>query len=470
VTAPSRRTLALGAAVALLGAPAARAALGPRYGGDLTVAALALPPGHEPRVPRGSGESLIALLVHERLLRLDASGEPRGGLARDWLGAADGREWVLRLPPDAVFHDATPVTGTDATRSLRRFLRSGSAAAERLAETLDGGPAFRAERTDELPGLLASPSEVVLRFPEPVTAPLAPLAAPSAAIVSATGAAAGPFTPAGNVPGRRLALTAFGAHVRGRPLLDRVSLVAVPRADELETELQTRRASLVVGAGAWGTPAATLLLVLDPSRAPFGSAALRASVAEALARADLARRVLPGAERSGGLLPPGLWPAPSPPREPAPAPTPRQSTPVALVVSAEVPPVLSQRVMAYLGQIGLDATVTAVAPDRVLATTADARLLLWAPEVPEPELALRELAALGPPVAGVADGLASAARERDPQRRYALLQDAERALRGAAVLVPVAVVPVAAHAQPRLRGLAADRAGRLLLEDAWLEP
>jgi hypothetical protein len=34
----------------------------------------------------------------------------------------------------------------------------------------------------------------------------------------------------------------------------------------------------------------------------------------------------------------------------------------------------------------------------------------------------------------------------------------------------VAVVPVAAHAQPRLRGLAADRAGRLLLEDAWLEP
>jgi hypothetical protein len=51
-----------------------------------------------------------------------------------------------------------------------------------------------------------------------------------------------------------------------------------------------------------------------------------------------------------------------------------------------------------------------------------------------------------------------------------LLQDAERALRAAAVLVPVAVVPVAAQVDRRLHGMAADRAGRLTLEDAWLEP
>src|SRR6185436_16787975 len=136
---------------------------------------------------------------------------------------------------------------------------------ERLADTLDGGAAFRAERADEVPGVAVSGTEVVLRFREPVAAPLAPLAAPSAAIVSATGVGAGPFAPAANVPGRRLALTAFGAHVRGRPLLDRVSLVTAARADELETELLTRRAALVVGAGAWGTPAATLLLALDPT-------------------------------------------------------------------------------------------------------------------------------------------------------------------------------------------------------------
>jgi ABC-type transport system substrate-binding protein len=465
----ARRAAAL-AAAALLLSPRAKAALGPRYGGDLTVAVLTVPSAPDPRVPRGAAESLIALLVHERLLRLDAAGEPRAGLAHDWLGSADGREWVLRLAPEATFHDGAPVAPADVVRSLRTFLRGPSIAADRLADTLDGGAAFRAERSDELPGVAVSGAEVVLRFREPVAAPLAPLAAPSAAIVSAAGVAAGPFVPAATVPGRRLALTAFGAHVRGRPLLDRVSLVTAARADELETEVLTRRAGLVVGAGAWGAPAATLLLALDPARAPFAAAERRASVAEALARADLARRVLPGAERPAGLLPPALWPAPPSESEAVRAVPPRAGTPVSLLVSAEVPPLLSQRVMAYLDELGLDATVTAAPPDRAVASGGDARLFLWSPEVPEPELALRELAALGPAVPGVAEALAAAAREREPARRYALLQDAERALRAAAVLVPVAVVPIAAHAHPRLHGLAADRAGRLLLEDAWLEP
>jgi MarR-like DNA-binding transcriptional regulator SgrR of sgrS sRNA len=470
VSGRARRGAALAAAFVAAAAPFSRAALGPRYGGEVAVAALSVPHGYEPRAPRGSAESLSALLVHERLLRLDATGEPRAGLVRDWLGAADGREWTLRLPPDAVFHDGSPVTGADAARSLRRFLRSSSPAAARLAETLDGGAAFRAARTEDLPGLTASGSELVLRLLEPVVAPLVPLAAPSAAVVSAAGAAAGPFAPVVNLPGRRLALTAFGAHVRGRPLLDRVSLVAVTRPQELDTELQTRRVALALGAGAWGTPVATLLLRLDPDHGPFASVSLRASAAEALARADLARRVLPGAERASGLLPPALWPAPLPAREAAREVPPRSAAPVRLAVSAEVAPLLSQRVMAYLDELGLDAAITAVAPDQVLSAPADARLLLWTPEVAEPEIALRELATLAPPVPGVADALTAAARERDPQRRYTLLQDAERALRAAAVLVPVAVVPVAAQADPRLRGIEADRAGRLTLEDAWLEP
>jgi MarR-like DNA-binding transcriptional regulator SgrR of sgrS sRNA len=289
-------------------------------------------------------------------------------------------------------------------------------------------------------------------------------------VLSPGGAGAGPFVPTANVPGRRLALTAFGAHVRGRPLLDRVSIVALPRADELEIELQTRRVSLVVGAGAWGAPAATLLLVLEPSRPPFDRAALRASVAEALARSDLAGRVLPGAERPAGLLPPELWPSPSGAPELGARPAAGAGTSITLTVSAEVPPLVSQRLMAYLDQLGLRATVTAAPPDRVLDTAADARLLLWSPEVAEPELALRELASLVPEVPGVAEALRAAAGEKDGLRRRSTLLKAEKALRTSAVLVPVAVVPVAAQARANLHGLATDRAGRLVLEDAWLEP
>lgn len=465
-----RLRVALALAGALTLAPLAKAALGPRYGGDLTVAALALPAGLEPGAPSGSGESLVALLAHERLLRLDAQGEPQPGLARDWISGAGGREWVLRLTSGAIFHDGHAITGDDGGRAVRRFLRSPSPAAARLADTLDGGAAFRARLTDELPGLTATADELVLRFPEPVAAPLAPLAAPSAAVVSPGGAGAGPFVPTANVPGRRLALTAFGAHVRGRPLLDRVSVVAIPRADELEVELQTRRVSLVVGVGAWGAPAATLLLILDPSRPPFDSATLRASAAGTLVRSDLAGRVLPGAERSAGLLPPKLWP--STPGGPDAAARPRAATgtPITLAVSAEVPPLVSQRLVAYLDELGFRATVAAASPDRVAAATAHARLLLWAPEVAEPELALRELADLAPPVAGVAEALAAAAREEDAARRRSLLHQAEKALRTSAVLVPLAVVPVAAHARPHLHGVTTDRAGRLVLEDAWLEP
>jgi hypothetical protein len=448
----------------------AAAALGPRYGGDLTVASLTLPAALEPAPPRGASDSLVGLLVHERLVRLDRDTNPRPGLAYTWSAGASGREWLLRLPPEARFHDGQALTAHDAARSVRRFLRSASPAAERLAETLEGGAAFRARKTDELPAVSATGSELSLRFTERAVAPLAPLAAPSAAVVSPAGAAAGPFVPTAVVPGRRVALTAFGAHVRGRPLLDRVAVVTIPQAAELEIELQTRRAGLVVGAGTWGPPAATLLLVLDPSRPPFAPLDLRTSIAEALGRADIGGRVLPGAERPAGLLPARLW-APAPgatePAPPRPAGTPM---PVTLAVSTEVPPLASQRLVAHLDDLGLRVTVAAAAPDRVLGTAADARLLLWAPEVPEPELALRELASLGPPVVGVAETLAEATREEDTSRRRSLLHDAEKAIRGAAVLVPLAIVPVAAHARPNLHGVTTDRAGRLSLEDAWLEP
>jgi hypothetical protein len=209
---------------------------------------------------------------------------------------------------------------------------------------------------------------------------------------------------------------------------------------------------------------------MDPTRPPFARAVLRTAIAEALARSDLAGRVLPGAARPAGLLPPRLWPAGADTSDEGVRPSTAGTIAVTLAVSAEVPPLVSQRLVAHLDALGLRATVALVAPDGVLDAAADARLLLWAPEVAEPELALRELAALAPPPPGVAEGLAAAARENDAARRRAVLQEVEKALRATAVLVPLAVVPPAAHARPNLHGVTTDRAGRLVLEDAWLEP
>src|SRR5688572_19101320 len=117
-------------------------ALGPVYGGRLTVALAELPVRFEPTPAQGAGPRLISALIHERLIDLgDLS--PKPALAQSWKVAANGREWALRLRAGSVFHDGTEIGSADAVRSLRRFLRSPSAAAGGLASRLEGGAAYR---------------------------------------------------------------------------------------------------------------------------------------------------------------------------------------------------------------------------------------------------------------------------------------------------------------------------------------
>jgi MarR-like DNA-binding transcriptional regulator SgrR of sgrS sRNA len=105
-----------------------------------------------------------------------------------------------------------------------------------------------------------------------------------------------------------------------------------------------------------------------------------------------------------------------------------------------------------------------------MGAPATARLLVWTPEVSEAGLALEELASLVPVIQPVKEALEAAARETDPDRRRVFLLEAEEALRRDARLVPLGTVPVAYTARRGLHGLRVDTAGRLVLEDAWLEP
>lgn len=453
-----------------MAAPAAlRAALGPRYGGQLQVGLLELPARADPAAPAGPAEALLQSLVHETLVGLGPEGLPTPGLVQRWSSAAGGREWTLFLGAGLRFHDDRPVAAEDAVRSLRRFLRTRSLAAERLAESLEGGEDFRARRRDELAGLAApGPDRLVLRLAAPRALPLAPLASPAAAVVSSSGAGAGPFVPTLLVPGRRAALNAFAGHVRGRPYLDELELQARPERAALKSALQAGEIDLAVGDGALGAPAHVLLLVLDPRRPPFREIGARAAAAASLDRADLARHWLSAAQPAAALLPPSLLPALG--AAPALATTPLAGRSVTLTVARDVPPLASQRVVAQLGEIGLAVRVVAESPARARAAASEARLLLFAPEVPEPELALAELAGLVSTPPGAHATLQDAAVERDFDRRRALLHRAEAELRGDLALVPLALVPAAAAAGPGLHGLAGDAAGRLRLEDAWREP
>ena len=446
------------AAAALLALPgAARGALGPRYGGILVVGVRDMPASLDPGAGHGAAGSLLAGLAHETLVGIDTEGLPAPALAQGWTSAAGGREWRLALRETATFHDGRAVTSEQALASLRRFLRGRSSAAAWLAAALDKGA----------PATAPDPGHLVLRFVEPRALPLAPLAAPAAAVTGERGAGCGPFLPLAPAPGRRIRLTAFAAHVRGRPYLDAVDVVDAAAAEALEAEFGAGRIDVLPGGDGPSSLSSSLILALDASRPPFDSPEARATVGGALDRGDIVRRLLPGSDPAPALLVPGLLP---PMVAYAHVPGTRLDASVRMVVGMDVPPLVSQRIVASLGDVGLRVEAVAVAPAAAMTAPAAARLFLWSPEVAEAGLALHELAALVPGVAEVEEALTAAGRELDLDRRRALLHEAEAALREQDRLIPVASVPVSFRARGGLHGLRVDLSGRLVLEDAWREP
>lgn len=455
------RSAAAAVALVLALADTGTGALGPVYGGRVTVALTELPGRFEPTPAQGAGPRLIAALVHERLIDLGDL-VPKPALAQSWKAAASGREWTLRLRAGAVFHDGTAIGSADAVRSLRRFLRSPSTAAGGLASRLEGGAAYRRGTTENLAGLAAGdPLTVILRLREPSVATLSYLAAPGAAVTSARGAGAGPFVPTTGSPIRgRAAFVPFGGHVRGRPFLDGLTLRAADSARDAGGPADVTPA---VGPGPL---AASLLLVLDPAHPAFSRVELRRDVAAAVDRDDLVRNFLAGGATTTSPIPPLLLPA-LPEAGPAARRRPVAGT-IVLAVSSDVPAVISQRVVAYLGAAGLQAAAAAATPDTVWTVPAAARLVAWAPEVPDPLLALEELAGL---VASAGrDALARAGLESDRDRREALLHKAEAALRSQSIVVPLAALPLGYRSHPGVHGISVDAGGRIRLEDAWVEP
>ena len=142
-------------------------------------------------------------------------------------------------------------------------------------------------------------------------------------------------------------------------------------------------------------------------------------------------------------------------------------------VESAVPALVSQRVVAYLGELGLRVRVRTLPRSllRVTAVATHLRLILWTPEVSEAGLALREVEGLAMTVGSeVHGGLEEAEHELDPARRRLLLQRVEAGLRGGSRLVPLAWVPASFRIQPRLHGVRLEAGGEPVLEEAWIEP
>jgi MarR-like DNA-binding transcriptional regulator SgrR of sgrS sRNA len=105
-----------------------------------------------------------------------------------------------------------------------------------------------------------------------------------------------------------------------------------------------------------------------------------------------------------------------------------------------------------------------------LTAPAGLRLFAWSPQVPEASLALREIATLAGAPASVLEAVSAAGQEPDADRRRARLHRAEEALRESGLVLSLGVAPVSAASRAGVHGVRVDDAGRIRLDDAWVEP
>lgn len=463
-------------AVFLLLLPAAAlGALGPRHGGALEVGVADLRADLASGYARGAGTRLLRALVHETLLRVGPEGRPEPSLASSWRRGEEGFVWVVDLDEGARFDDGRMLSAVDAVRSLRLFLRSRSPSAGLLAEQLQGGRAFVAAVTDDLPGLdVAGGRSLVLRLVRASADLPLDLGSPSASITAEDGEGMGPFRLLHAIRSERIRLVASGSHVRGRPLLDEIDLRLLSDPSLLSRAFESGRLDLALGLpdARILVPSALLLLRVETGSGPFQSFGERLRLEASLDRTTLAERFIPGGrarctlalrdEASDAGCPSATSPLPAPPAPPASS----ARRPLRVAVDLGVPPATSRRLVAHLLSLGFDPSVVVSPPDGE-SPAADLRVLLFVPEGPDSVAGLVEAAGLVGRGGEMAERLAPLRTGGDPAATRQALEAAEHELLAARTLVPLATMPVLSW-RPRVRGLAFGFGRLVVLEDAWV--
>ncbi|MHB2165699.1 ABC transporter substrate-binding protein [Alsobacter sp. R-9] len=98
---------------------AATVLAGPAFAADLVIGTATEPSAMDPLFSRTGPNQNIAQQIFDRLVEPDASLAMHPGLALSWT-TTDPTTWVIKLRPDARFHDGKPVTADDVVFSLER--------------------------------------------------------------------------------------------------------------------------------------------------------------------------------------------------------------------------------------------------------------------------------------------------------------------------------------------------------------
>jgi len=104
----------------------------PVYGGTLTIALSAEPPGMDPVTnPAATIKRVVHYNLLESLLKVDRKGEVVPALAKSYEVLKDGKEYTFHLHGGIKFHDGKPCTAEDVKFSLERILDPKTAAVNR---------------------------------------------------------------------------------------------------------------------------------------------------------------------------------------------------------------------------------------------------------------------------------------------------------------------------------------------------
>lgn len=294
-----KRTIAVLISLSLFTAlfASAQDAPAPQYGGEITVAITAPPPGWDPtastsqEIPRVVYNNLF-----EGLVKFDRTGAIVPALASAWDISADTLTWTFTIRPNVKFHDGSDLQLSDIVAKFERARdpESGHTHSEYYAAITD-------ITADE------AASTITFVLSEPRSSLLFDLARPDSVIYPAAKAetqrsepiGTGPFKFVNYIEGSEVRLERFdGYWQEGLPYLDAVTFAIMSDPNSRFAALQSGDIDLIGVAlapeqfiqlqgnpelkGTQGTATAEITLALNNTRAPLDNKLVRQAITHAI--------------------------------------------------------------------------------------------------------------------------------------------------------------------------------------------
>lgn len=218
-----RQAAALAAILAVMAGPAARAAITPRYGQKLVIAARGPVTTLDPARAASPAERELVAQLFEGLTRPGPAG-PRPAVAEAWSASPDGRNWTFHLRKGPTFSDNHPV---DAGAFVDSWERARTLAPDRVPWLAGARLVARDPSTFQV--TLTNQADVPLLALDPIMSAVRVVASPDGESL----AGSGPFRFGGTKDGAFVLAPRLG-HWAGRPFAGQLRVYPLDSTAEIE--------------------------------------------------------------------------------------------------------------------------------------------------------------------------------------------------------------------------------------------